>query len=96
MTYSEILGKRIISLCNKRKWSINLVATLADLPHSTVNKIVLNQHHNPSIITIHAISRAFDMSITEFLNISEINDLTLADLNEMKKNRNSSKNRSDA
>ena len=84
MTYSEILSKRIIQLSTERRWSINLVATIAGLPYSTVNKIVLKERDNPTILTVHSIAKAFDMDIVEFLNIDDVTKLTLEDLAQMR------------
>ena len=90
MTYSDIISNRILELCNERKWSINLVATLAELPYSTVNKIVLKERHNPTILTIHSIAKAFDMDLIDFLDVAEIKQLTQSDLKIM---RDMSKNK---
>ena len=60
------------------------MATIAGLPYSTVNKIVLKERDNPTILTVHSIAKAFDMDIIEFLNIDDVTKLTLEDLAQMR------------
>lgn len=69
----------------EREWTIGTIARLADLPHSTINKIVLKDRVSPTILTVHLIATAFNMGIVEFLDIPEINNLTKEDLKMMKK-----------
>ena len=68
----------------EREWNIGTIAKLAELPHSTINKIVLKGRVSPSMVTVHLIATAFKMSIVEFLDTPEINALTKEDLKMMK------------
>lgn len=86
MTYSDLLSERILLLAAERRWSIRRVAGLAELPYSTVNKIVLRERANPSVLTVHCIAKAFGMDIVEFLDFEKVRGLTAEELKVMRGN----------
>lgn len=77
--YSEILLRRIQTLCKDRGWSINTLAEMSGLSQSTLENISLGITKNPSIITLHKIALGFGMTLAEFLNFDELNDFSFDD-----------------
>ncbi len=76
MTYSEIIIMRIVTLCKKRGIAFNKLATMCGLNQSTIENIVRGLTKNPRIKTLHRIAVGFNMTIAEFLDFKEMNDVT--------------------
>ena len=79
MDYSDIIVNRIRSLCKERGIAINKLATMSDVKQSTLDNIVRGLTKNPRIITLHKIALAFNMTLAEFLDFSELNDYSFED-----------------
>lgn len=62
MSVSSILAERIQQLCDCRDISINQLASMGGIPHSSLDNIMNGRSKNPSI------------SPAELINIPEIND----------------------
>ena len=73
MEYSDIFVKRIRTLCNQRRISINKLATMSGIKQSTLDNIVRGLTKNPKIKTLHKIATAFSMTLSEFLDFEELN-----------------------
>ena len=73
MEYSQILVKRIRSLCQERGIAINKLAVMSGVKQSTLDNIVRGLTKNPRIMTLHKIAIAFNMTPGEFLNFPELN-----------------------
>ena len=73
--YNTIIAKRIIKLCKERGLSFTKLARMSGLNQSTVDSIVRGVTKDPRISTIHCISNGFGMTISEFLDIEELNAL---------------------
>lgn len=74
MGYSELYVKRIRKLCKERKLAINKLATMSDVKQSTLDNIVRGVTKNPRVKTLHKIALAFNMTLSEFLDFSELNE----------------------
>ena len=79
MEYSEIIVRRIRSLCAERGISINKLAAMSDVKQSTLDNIVRGLTQNPRVMTLHKIALAFGMTISEFLDFDELNDYSFDD-----------------
>ena len=79
MDYSDIIVKRIRSLCAERGIAINKLATMSDVKQSTLDNIVRGLTKNPRIITLHKLAIAFNMTLSEFLDFKELNDYSFDD-----------------
>lgn len=79
MTYSEIIIKRIRTLCDKRGFSINKLATMSGVKQSTLDNIIRGITKNPGVQTLHRISVAFNMTVAEFLDFDELNEFSFED-----------------
>ena len=82
MTYSEIIIKRIRTLCVKRGFSINKLATMSGVKQSTLDNIMRGITKNPGVQTLHRISVAFNMTVAEFLDFEELNEFSFEEDNE--------------
>ena len=79
MGYSDLYVQRIMSLCRERGYSINKLATLSDVKQSTLDNIVRGLTTNPRVRTLHRIALAFNMTLAEFLDFTELNDYSFED-----------------
>lgn len=73
MDYSELYRKRIVTLCKKRGFSINKLATMSNVKQSTIDNITRGLTKNPRVKTLHKIAVAFNMTLAEFLDFDELN-----------------------
>ena len=73
MEYVDIYIKRIRVLCKQRNISTNKLATISDVKQSTLDNLMRGVTKNPKIKTLHKIALAFNMTLAEFLDFSELN-----------------------
>ena len=64
---ADNVSKRIIQLCEERKWTPNALANEAGLPASTLYS-VLNAKPNTTIYTIKVICDGLGISLVEFFD----------------------------
>ena len=76
MEYSEIIIKRIRSLCAERGYSINKLARLSNVKQSTLDNIMQGTTKNPGIQSLHKIAHTFNMTLSEFLDFEELNSFS--------------------
>ena len=81
MTSSEALRKRISDLCKKRNITINHLAQMSGLPHTTVDAVTRGLTTNPRFQTVYKIAIGLGMTISEFLNFPEMNEVEFDDFN---------------
>ena len=74
MGYSDLYVKRIRKLCKERQIAINKLATMSDVKQSTLDNIVRGLTKNPRVKTLHKIALAFNMTLADFLDFSELNE----------------------
>ena len=53
MEYYQIIANRIVSLCKKRRLSINQLAKMGGMSQSTIDNILHGVSKNPRIQTLH-------------------------------------------
>lgn len=68
MNISEAVVKRIITLCDERRITINKLCSLSAVTQSTVNDIINKKTKNIGIITIKKLCDGLDITITEFFD----------------------------
>ena len=76
MTYSEILVKRISTLCKQRGITYNKLAFMCGLNQSTIDNIVRGVTKDPRIQTLHHIAIGLNMTIAEFFNFEEFDNFS--------------------
>ena len=79
MEYYQIIAQRITSLRNKRGISVNELARMSGIKQSTLDNIIHGGSKNPQMKTIHKISYAFGLTISEFLDFPEMNEVSFED-----------------
>jgi transcriptional regulator with XRE-family HTH domain len=76
MIYSEIIVRRIETLCKQRGIAYNKLATMCGLNQSTIDNIVRGVTKDPRIQTLHHIALGLNMTLAEFLDFKELNDFS--------------------
>lgn len=76
MEYYQIIADRIAALCKERGLSINRLATMSNVKQSTIDNIMHGASKNPRIQTLHKIALTFNMTVSEFLDFSELNEFS--------------------
>lgn len=73
MEYAQLYVNRIRQLCKARNITINRLATMSNIRQSTLDNIIRGLTKNPRVKTLHKIALAFNMTLAEFLDFSELN-----------------------
>ncbi len=74
MTYSEMISKRILDLCKKKKITANKLSTLSGLSHSTLENIIKGNTKSAGVRSLHRIAQGLGITLSEFFDFSEINE----------------------
>jgi len=69
------IKNRILQLCGERDIAINKLANICGLPPSSVKNILYGKSKNPKIITIKKICDGLDITLSEFFNTKEFDEL---------------------
>lgn len=79
MEYYQIIANRIALLCKEHGYSINKLASMSNLRQSTINNIMHGISKNPTAQTLHRIAITFNMTLAEFLDYPELNEVSFDD-----------------
>ena len=79
MTYSDVIIKRLTTLCKERNITVNKLATLSGITQSTVENIMSGKTKNPKLKTLHKLAIGLNMSVSELLDFSEMNETIFED-----------------
>lgn len=66
---------RILKLCDENDLTINALATTAGLPPSSIKNILYGKSQNPKIATIKIICDGLKISLKDFFDCDEFNNL---------------------
>jgi len=66
---------RILQLCEERKISINKLANISGLPPSSIKNILYGKSQNPKIETIKMICDGLELTLGQFFNCAEFDNL---------------------
>lgn len=69
------IKNRILELCGERNITINKLATVCGLPPSSVKAILYGRSQNPKILTIKMICDGLGITLVDFFNTEEFNNL---------------------
>lgn len=69
------IKNRILQLCGERDISVNKLATLCGLSPSSLKSILYGRSQNPKILTIKIICDGLNITLAEFFDTKEFNDL---------------------
>lgn len=75
MRTKEAIANRIIQLCNERNIAINELANLSGIAPSTVYSLLNEKSQNPGAVTIKKLCDGLEITLREFFNTSEFDDL---------------------
>ena len=75
MNTTIAVRNRILQLCNEREITINGLATISALPPSSIKNILYGKSLNPKIVTIKMICDGLNITLSEFFNTPEFNNL---------------------
>ena len=73
-TYTTVKN-RLLRLCEEKRMSIHKLATESAVPPSTIKNILYGKSVNPGIVTIKMLCDGLGISITEFFNTPEFQNL---------------------
>lgn len=79
MTYSDVIIKRLSSLCRERGITVNKLATLSGITQSTVENLMSGKTKNPKLKTLHKLAIGLNMSVSELLDFPEMNETAFED-----------------
>ena len=79
MTYSDVIIKRLDSLCKEKNITTNQLANLSGITQSTVDNIMRGITKNPKLKTLHKLATGLDMTVSELLDFSEMNETIFED-----------------
>ena len=79
MTYSDVIIKRLTTLCKERNITVNKLATLSGITQSTVENIMSGKTKNPKLKTLHKLAIGLNMSVSELLDFPEMNETIFED-----------------
>ena len=79
MTYSDVIIKRLTTLCKERNITVNKLATLSGITQSTVENIMSGKTKNPKLKTLHQLAIGQNMSVAELLECPEMNETIFED-----------------
>ncbi len=69
------IKNRILQLCGERDISVNKLSTLCGLSPSSLKSILYGRSQNPKILTIKIICDGLDITLAEFFDTKEFNEL---------------------
>ena len=75
MNTTMAVRNRILQLCNEREITINSLATISGLPHSSIKNILYGKSLNPKIVTIKMICDGLNITLGEFFSTPEFDGL---------------------
>lgn len=75
MRTKEAIINRIIQLCNERDIAINELANLSGVAPSTVYSLLNEKSQNPGAVTIKKLCDGLEISLRDFFNTPEFDDL---------------------
>lgn len=79
MTYSDVIIKRLKSLCAQRGMTVNKLATRSGITQSTVENLMSGKTKNPKLKTLHKLASGLDMTVSELLDFPEMNETIFDD-----------------
>ena len=70
---------RIDTICKKKNLSYNKLAEMCGMNQSTIDNIMRAVTKNPQIKTLHRIALGLNMTLAEFLDFPELDEVSFED-----------------
>jgi len=71
----QAVAERLTGLCHERGLTINAIATISGVPPMTVYSMLNSKSKNPGIVTIKKLCDGFEITLGEFFNTPEFDEL---------------------
>ncbi|MFI3326665.1 MAG: helix-turn-helix transcriptional regulator [Clostridia bacterium] len=71
----DAIKNRILFLCHERNITINHLADICGIPHSSIKNVLYGKSLNPKILTIKMICDGLEISLGEFFATKEFENL---------------------
>ena len=75
MNTREYVVKRILDLCDEKRFTINGLARLSALPPSTLKNIINGASQNPGVVTLKKICGGLEISLIDFFDTNEFRSI---------------------
>ena len=75
MDTREAIANRIKALCVERNISPNKLSSISAVPQATIKSILNGESKNPGAVTIKKLCDGFEITIGEFFNTPEFDNL---------------------
>ena len=75
MTTIFAIRNRILQLCSEHDFTINKIANISAVPPSSIKNILYGKSSNPKIITIKMLCDGFGITLSEFFNTDQFDNL---------------------
>lgn len=75
MTLKKALANRIVELCEEKNITPYMLAVISGVDKSTIYSILGNKSRKPEVATIKKICDGLEITLAEFFNTLEFNDL---------------------
>ncbi len=85
MKFEDLIAYRILAWCKENDQTVNRLATLSELSQTAVESIATGKTENPNFCTLCSLALGMNMTVSEFLDFPEVNELTLQELRKFKK-----------
>lgn len=79
MTYTDVIAKRLLDICEDRKITVNRLSTLSGISHATIHDIISGKSKDVKISTLHKIAIGLDMTVSELLDFPEMDTTIFED-----------------
>lgn len=73
-TYDTVKN-RILGICGEKHITINKLATESGVAPSTIKNILYGKSKNPGIVTLKMLCDGFGITLNDFFNTADFNDL---------------------
>lgn len=75
MTTWDCIVKRILELCQQRRWSVNHLCNECGVPPTTIKNILNGKSKNPGVVTIKMICDGLGITLMDFFNTDYFREL---------------------
>ena len=75
MDFWTATRNRILQLCGERDITINRLSTLSAVPPSSIKNILYGKSKNPTMLTIKMICDGLDITLKEFFDCDDFNNM---------------------
>lgn len=79
MTYTDVIAKRLLDICEDRKITVYRLSTLSGISHATIHDIISGKSKDVKISTLHKIAIGLDMTVSELLDFPEMDTTIFED-----------------